>query len=70
MPEPAVCIYIYRDPVVNAMSLVENAKKSAQTDATLPMTAERWLSTWEEGVPTLHSMQSTCGSVYLCACKI
>ena len=49
MPEPAVCLYIYRDPVTNAMSLVENAKKSAQTSTTMPMTAERWLATWQEG---------------------
>jgi hypothetical protein len=46
-----VCVFIYRDPLANAQSLMENSKKSAQSNATLPMTVDRWLATWEQGAP-------------------
>lgn len=44
-----MCVIIFRDPIANAVSLTDNAKKSAQGNETLPMTVERWLNAWEEG---------------------
>ena len=42
-------MFIYRDPLDNAISLFENAKKSQESNNTMPMTVERWLATWEDG---------------------
>ena len=44
-----VCVIVFRDPIANAVSLTDNAKKSAKSDQTQPMTVQRWLSAWEEG---------------------
>lgn len=44
-----VCIVVFREPIENAVSLTDNAKKSAGNDMHEPMTPERWLRSWEEG---------------------
>lgn len=53
MQDP-VCVFIYRDPIANAVSLTENVKKSARSDKTKPMTVRRWLAAWEEGSHLFH----------------
>lgn len=51
-----VCIVVFREPIENAVSLTDNAKKSAGNDMHEPMTPERWLRSWEEGA--LHYLSS------------
>ena len=45
-----VCVFIFREPISNAVSLTDNAKKSAAKDGFKEMTPARWLKAWEEGV--------------------
>jgi hypothetical protein len=56
MQDP-VCVFIYRDPVENAISLSENVKKSAPSNSTKQMNVKRWLHTWEEGVHLVCPLQ-------------
>ena len=44
-----VCVFIFREPISNAVSLTDNAKKSAAKDGFREMTPARWLKSWEEG---------------------
>ena len=48
-----ICVIVFRDPLANAVSLADNAKKSAQGNGTQPMTVQRWLNAWEEGASLL-----------------
>lgn len=48
MKDP-VCVFIFREPIANAVSLSENAKKSAETSKFKTMTPEKWLQAWQEG---------------------
>lgn len=64
MKDP-VCVFIFREPISNAVSLTDNAKKSAAKDGFKEMTPTRWLQAWEEGAHP-HA-QCISG---LCACKL
>lgn len=55
MADP-VCVVVFREPIENAVSLTDNAKKSAAKDKHQSMTPERWLRSWEEGVPASKMM--------------
>lgn len=59
MKDP-VCVFIYRDPLANAISLTQNSKKSAKSDQSAEMTVERWLNAWEEGAESLSGRTSPC----------
>eukprot|EP00892_Ulva_mutabilis_P006490 jgi/Ulvmu1/4212/UM019_0191.1 len=45
-----VCIVVFREPISNALSLSDNSKKSAASEKFQPMSPERWLRSWEEGM--------------------
>lgn len=64
MKDP-VCVFIYRDPLANAISLTSNSKKSAKSDKSAEMTVERWLDAWEEGAAPvlLRAGRRTCCEV-------
>jgi hypothetical protein len=44
-----VCVVVFREPLSNAISLAENAKKSDGATRKDRMTVKRWLTAWEEG---------------------
>jgi hypothetical protein len=68
MTDP-VCVIIYREPLSNAISLAENAKKS---DGAGPerMTVKRWLTAWEEGASAATFPPEQEARICLASCSL